>query len=164
MYLFMPMGYVGYFILGFYLYNNEIAERHRNFLIIAAMLGVSYAIIGRILYGRYKEEPSQVTYNNLNINMVCYSAMVFIIFKDKIGAIVFSKKVKNVIYALSDTTLGIYLINIALVKIISNRFMVITDYKYPLVASICFTVFIFICCHLAVKIIKKIPIIGNRIV
>lgn len=110
MFLFLPLGYTGYYILGYYLYNNKI--KHRNLLIFTGIIGMIYAVLGGIFYGRYIGVASQATFNNLTLNIVCYSAMVFIVVKERIGKMQFKRKTKNIIYKLADATLGIYLVSV----------------------------------------------------
>lgn len=163
MYLFMPMGYTGYYILGYYLYNNKITSMRKHLLMLAGIFGMLYGVIGGVLYGRHIGEPSQATYNNLTMNIAFYSAMIFILFKDNIGAIYFTKKTKNVIYNLGSATLGIYLVHVIFVQAFSDRFMMATSYIYPF-ASIPISILIFAGSYVVTSIIKKIPFIGKWIV
>lgn len=130
LYLFLPMGYTGYYILGYYLYNNKISSK--RLLMLAVILGMIYGVIGGILYGRHIGEPSQATYNNLTLNIVFYSAMIFVLFKDKGGDICFTEKSKNFICNLGSTTLGIYLVHVMFIQTFSDRFMIATNYCYTL--------------------------------
>lgn len=163
MYLFLPAGYVGYYILGYYLYKNKLTDRQKKIVLAAGILGAAYAVIGGILYSRHIGEPSQATYNNLTMNIACYAAAIFVIFKDKISTIQFTEKAKSRIFALGKATLGIYLIHVMFVQGISDRIMIATDFKYPL-ASIPITILIFICAYFVAIVIKKIPFVGKWIV
>lgn len=163
MYLFLPTGYVGYYILGYYLCNNKLTDKQKNTVLVAGILGVVYAIIGGILYGRYAEEPSQATYNNLTMNIACYAAAVFIFFKDKVSIIQFTEKTRKRIFALSKATLGIYLIHVIFVRGLSDRFMVATNFEYPF-ACIPIAILIFICAYFADIVIQKIPFVGKWVV
>lgn len=122
MYLFLPAGYVGYYILGYYLCKNRLTDKQKNTILVAGIFGAAYAIIGEILYSQYTGEPSQATYNNLTLNIACYAAAVFMIFKDKVSAIQFTEKVKRRIFALGKATLGIYLIHVKIsVKVLKTN-------------------------------------------
>lgn len=163
MYLFLPAGYVGYYILGYYLCKNRLTDKQKNTILVAGLLGVAYAIIGGILYSQYTGEPSQATYNNLTLNITCYATAVFMIFKDKVSAIPFTEKAKRRIFALGKATLGIYLIHVMFVQGISDRFMVATSFRYPF-ASIPIAILIFICAYFVDIVIQKIPFVGKWIV
>ena len=160
MFLFLPLGYTGYYILGYYLYNNKI--KHRNLLIFTGIIGMIYAVLGGIFYGRYIGVASQATFNNLTLNIVCYSAMVFIVVKERIGKMQFKRKTKNIIYKLADATLGIYLVHVVFVQI-SDYIMKTINYRYPLL-SILNAFLIFIFGYFITSIIKQIPCVGKWVV
>ena len=157
-YLFLPAGYVGYYILGYYLCKNRLTDKQKNTILVAA-----YAIIRGILYSQYTGGPSQATYNNLTLNIACYAAAVFMIFKDKVSTIQFTEKEKRRIFALGKATLGIYLIHVMFVQGISDRFMVATNFRHPF-ASIPIAILIFICAYFVGIVIQKIPLVGKWIV
>ena len=161
MYLFLPMGYTGYYIMGYYLCNYRIKKKW--ILMVTGTLGVIYGVVGGYLYARYIGAPSQITYNNLTLGTVCYSAMIFNYFREKLSGINFSGKVKNIIYTLGDSTLGIYLMHVVFVRGFSDRFMMKTNYEYPIV-SIIIASMIFVVCFFITKVLKKIPVIGKWVV
>lgn len=70
---------------------------------------------------------------------------------------------KKTIYALGDSTLGIYLMHVVFVRGFSDRFMMKTNYGYPMV-SILMACMIFVGCFIITKIVKKIPVVGKWIV
>lgn len=163
MYLFLPMGYTGYYILGYYLYSNKISDRYKHLIMIAGTFGMLYGVIGGILYGRHIGEASQATYNNLTLNIALFSAMVFVLFKDKIGTVCFTEKTKKIICNLGSATLGIYLIHVMFVQAFSDRFMIATNYAYPF-ASVLIAILIFVCGYVVTSIVKKIPFVGKWII
>ena len=99
----------------------------------------------------------------MTLNIACYAAAVFMIFKDKVNAIQFTEKAKRRIFALGKATLGIYLIHVMFVQGISDRFMVATSFRYPF-ASIPIAILIFICAYFVGIVIQKIPFVGKWIV
>lgn len=161
MFVFLPLGYTGYYVLGYYLYNNTI--KHRKIFTTLGIVGMIYAVLGGILYGRHTGVASQATFNNLTLNIVCYSALIFVIFKEKIGSIQFTKKTRNIVYKLADATLGIYLVHVVFVQIFSDYIIKKLNYRYPII-SILNTFLIFFISYITTVIIKKIPCIGKWIV
>lgn len=161
--MFLPMGYTGYYVLGYYLYRNKTSDKCKHLIMIAGTFGMCYGVIGGILYSRYIGEPSQATYNNLTLNIALYSAMIFVLFKDKVGLICFTEKTMNMICNLGSATLGIYLVHVMFVQTFSDRFMMATGYTYPF-ASVLIAILIFVCGYVITSIVKKIPFVGKWIV
>lgn len=161
MYLFLPMGYTGYYILGYYLCNYRIKKKW--IFMVTGTLGMIYGVVGGALYARNIGEPTQITYNNLTLATVCYSAMIFISLREKLSGINFSEKMKKIIFTLGDSTLGIYLMHVVFVRGFSDQFMMKTNYRYPMV-SILMACMIFIVCFSITEIVKKIPVVGRWIV
>ena len=160
---YMPMGYIGCYVLGYYLYQFGLCEKKIRILVGLGFLGAIYGSIGGILYSRYIGKATQVTFNNLTISTVCYSAMVFFIFYKKFSCIKFSEKAKNIIYQVGNSTLGIYLIHVLLVKLISDNVLLKMNYRYPIV-SIPLSACIFVISFGVIKFMKKIPIVGKWLI
>lgn len=75
----------------------------------------------------------------------------------------FAEKTEKLISKLSGATLGIYLVHVMFVQAFSDRFMMSTDYRYP-VASVLIAALIFVCGYIVTNIVKKIPFVGKWIV
>lgn len=163
MFLFMPIGYVGYYLLGYYLCTYKTTQRQYHFILIAGLLGLLYAVLGGVIYGRYTGEPTQAAYNNLTLNIALYSALVFIVFSSIIGKIRFSEKAKKRIFGLGQSTLGIYLVHVMFIQGFSDRFMMATYYQYPLMV-IPITLLVFVGGYLVTNVLNRIPIVGRWIV
>ena len=160
---YMPMGYIGCYVLGYYLYQFGLCEKKIRILVVLGFLGAIYGSIGGILYSRYIGKATQVTFNNLTISTVCYSAMVFFIFYKKFSCIKFSEKAKNIISRVGNSTLGIYLIHVLLVKLISDKVLLKMNYRYPIV-SIPLSACIFVISFGVIRFMKKIPIVGKWLI
>lgn len=163
LFVFIPMGYVGYFALGYFIYTHGVSRKQHLLISATGLLGVLYGVVGGVLYGRHIGEPSQATYNNLTLNIACYSAMIFVFFKDMVGSIQFTEKAKKSIYKLGSSTLGIYLVHVMFVQAFSDRFMAATNYRYPF-ASILIAFLIFVCGYIVTNVVRKIPFVGKWIV
>ena len=88
---------------------------------------------------------------------------LFVLFKDKVGAVCFTEKTKNIICDLGSATLGSYLVHVMFVQAFSDRFMMATSYIYPF-ASIPIAILIFVGGYIVTSIVKKIPFVGKWIV
>ena len=163
MYLFLPMGYVGYYILGYYLNVYNLSKKWEHFIYFMGILGVLYGTIGGIFYGRYVGEPSQATYNNLTINIAFYSVAIFLIFKNKVGKYKFTPRIQKVICFIGNSTLGIYLTHVIFVQGFTDRFMDMVNYNFP-VMVLPLSVAVAVCAFILTSFIKKIPLIGKWIV
>ena len=96
-------GYIGYFILGYYLYKINVNKRKRNICYIIGLLSLISTIIGTYLMTiNSKGVFNQYMYEYLQPNIILMSITVFIFFKysnfENIGR-------KNVIIKLSNACL-----------------------------------------------------------
>lgn len=163
MFLFMPMGYVGYFVLGHYISIYGPNEGKKRKLYLLGTIGVLYGIIGGVVYSRHIGEPSQATYNNLTLNIVLYSSMVFLLFKDRIGKIHFSRKAEKIIRYLGSCTLGIYLTHVFFVQGITDKIFIATEYRYPLLV-LPLAVLFFALAFVLTALLKRIPLVRKWLV
>ena len=157
------MGYVGYFVLGHYIYSYGLSKGKKKLLYLLGIIGILYGIIGGVAYSRHIGEPSQATYNNLTLNIALYSSMLFLLFKDHVGKIHFSRKAEKIIRYLGSCTLGIYLTHVFFVQGITDKIFIATEYRYPLlVLPLAFLVFVL--AFILTALLKRIPLVRKWLV
>lgn len=133
----MISGYVGYYLLGFYFSSNKIDKKYINLIFI---LGIVSFISMSFLTSYYSVKAGvRVTafYNNFSLFTCLESLAIFLFFEYKIGEKKVNNNVKNIVFSISECTLGVYLIHDLFIICIENLGFTILDYP------IYITIFIF---------------------
>lgn len=114
---YIPIGYAGYFILGYYLYNQlMLSQRSRYALYTCGAAGIILTIIGTFLLSRYKDRNVFYFYDYLNIMTVLAASAIFVFIR--YWNVRFSEKTGQFIKSMSDLTLGVYLVHILILRIV----------------------------------------------
>ena len=117
-------GYTLYFILGWYLYNNDI--KHTRLFYFLGILSLLYEVVMTHFLSVYFNKPIQM-YDNLSINVLLQSIMVFIFIKSKYQS--YNGKQSNFIRVLSKYSLGVYAIHAAILDVIRFYSDFLKDYN-----------------------------------
>lgn len=113
---YIPIGYAGYFILGYYLYNQlMLSQRSRYVLYTCGAAGIILTIIGTFLLSKYKDRNVFYFYDYLNIMTVLAASAIFVFIR--YWNVRFSEKTGQFIKGMSDLTLGVYLVHILILRI-----------------------------------------------
>ena len=106
-------GYLLYFILGWYLRFYEI--KNKKIIYLLGILSIIYQISMTYILSTHFNAAVQ-TYNNISLNILLQSVMVYIYIKDKYSI---SKNVDNkFINLISNLSLGIYAIHACIIDIV----------------------------------------------
>ena len=148
-------GYVGYFVLGHYLYNNQLSNVLKRMIFLMGLLSVILVILLTHWYSHYIGEPSEEFYHNLTIFTLFESMAVFLI----INQLKVPSNYSSLIVRLSNLTLGVYLIH-QLLCLMANNIFGINGMSYnPYYFIPFYSLIIFVASCLIVFLLKKIPII-----
>lgn len=157
----LSVGYVGYFVLGHYLCTYPLSLKKRRLLYILGVCGLIYGVVGGEWYSVKTGEPSQLTCNNLNLNMAVYSAAVFVRFQ-QLESREGVRKIRAGVCCLSRYTFGIYLIHLLFIQGLSEPFFVHMRMRYALCA-VPVAAAVFGLSLAGTAILKKIPVLGRGI-
>lgn len=144
-------GFVGYYILGYYLSKVEIKKKHRKLIYISSLFCLAVTIIGTYLLTiKNNGTVDEYLYGYLSINVVVMPAAMFLLFKNIDWSAIFDQhtKLSRVVFNLSSASFGIYLMHPIVMEILPR---VGISYKliHPLVGipvtfistiSICFII------------------------
>lgn len=106
--LFMITGYMGYFILGYYLYRKEISPKIRYGIYSAGFISLVYTIVKTIAESRLNDVYTGAYANPGSLNILLYSIAVFCVFRYSEIKLRGNPKI---ISKLSRLTLTIYLVH-----------------------------------------------------
>lgn len=150
-------GYIGYFVLGYYLSTYDIPKRIRIGCYVIGCSAVILCAVATVIYSRYIGAPTEIfwTYNSTFI--VFWSICIFVFFKYNLD------KFNKYVYIIGDCTLGIYAIHMFVVfELWRNGISTFTFTSILSVPVIVLVVFSISLCF--VFVIRKIPLIKKWIV
>lgn len=160
----MFTGYIGYFILGYYLNKYELKKKTRIILYILGIISLLICILGTSIISTKTNTAGLVSYfYEYNfITTLFTSTAIFIFAKYVFEKIELKDKIKKMVEWMSNASFGIYLMHLA---ILSRLLPILSKPNIPISFLIIFTaICIFIIGLIIVSIIRKIPFINKYIV
>lgn len=162
-------GFVGYFILGYYIYHFPISKKRQNVSYVLGIIGLLTAILGSSVYSVQKGEPTVFFLENNFISTFLVSAGVFVLFKYKISKITFTERKIKMITNVSSYTFGIYLVHVFYLKSLNTFFNIqtlqfVSIPVHPLYSVPLLSILIFILSLFTAYLIKKIPFVHKYII
>ena len=163
MHFYMPLGYVGYFIVGYYLANKKLSKKMQNIIYILGIIGTVLTIVLVIVNSNEKGNPQGFYYNYLTPNVVMQSISVFVFAKYKLSKIKLGYKSRRIIFALSKYSFGVYLVHIVIRK--SLQIYDINALSFPEIISVpVLTIAIFVLSLIISVVLNKIPFVKKYFV
>lgn len=118
-YLYMPFGYVGYFILGYYLYRYTLSVRKEKILYIAAIFCILFSCVGTTVQSMSNGIFDEFISTYQTPNVIIESCGIYVFFLKKRYKIEFSQRIRNYIGIMGEWGLGIYLVHALMLEILS---------------------------------------------
>jgi surface polysaccharide O-acyltransferase-like enzyme len=141
-------GYVGYFLLGYFLHHLEITLNRKRLaqLGIVVLCAIAVTAIGTYALSSRDHHLNETFYGYLTLNVFVAAAGIFVLVRN--GSYVFINNriwLKNGIRILSDASFGVYLIHILVLEILSNQFHVHSSMfdpamAIPVTAAVCYAI------------------------
>lgn len=143
-------GFLGYFILGFYLKKHAKSQKWISCLLI--LTGVSITILGTYYFSNKNNKFYDYFYEYLSLNALMVSIGVFLLF-NKIENI--SDKIKPIVSKLNESSFGIYLIHPLVIYVLVLLGMD-TYFVNPIIGILMISLACFLISFIVIFIIKKI--------
>ena len=158
-FFYFTLGFVGYFVLGYYLKTVTISARYRVMIYLAGIGGLLFTIFGS-LYKAYAVGLPYGYYDPQLPNVVCMTIAIFVLFQYHANN--FARKFSRWISTISGCTLGIYLLH-PVVMVILQKFgigvtMCALYFSIPLV-----TIVTFLLSFGITWCMKKIPVLRQLV-
>lgn len=157
--LYFVMGYVFYFMLGYYLANINTAP-YKFIYIILGIIGALSTTILTYVSSVQANYPDGRFLNYLVFSNVLLSVAVFLFFKDFIGKLSFKEKNIKVILLFSNFAFGMYLCHDFFVKIFTGMVAMFD----PVLSIPLVTIVVFLCSFIVVAVLNKIPVLNKYII
>ena len=152
-------GYVGYFVLGHYLFTYRMSGLAKKFIYIMGLFSVLSVIFLTHWYSHHINESSELFYDNLNVFTLFESMSVYL----AIIGLKLPTKYNSLVYRLSNLSLGVYLSHF-LVLMLFNFYGIDSSLFNPLFFIPCYSLIVFVLSCLIVSLIMKIPILNKLVV
>lgn len=161
-YIQLPMATVGvvYFVLGYYIYKSEFKHKKGVYL-SSYFVVVSIMAIITLCCSKNAGTFTAVTYNYLGASIFFSSVFLFYYFLKSFSNYQPNEKMKKVITAFSECTLGIYLIHTLFIEQVYRRVGLVQENFNSIVAIILFSVMTFVLSFIVTYLVHKIPKLGK---
>lgn len=158
--IYLVMGYIGYYIIGFYITNYEIS---RIFKLIVYGLGIiSFFVIaiGTYILTKRSGIPDESLYLYLSPFVIFSSVAVMLFIKSiKWEKIINNKKKTiSIVTEISAASFGVYLIHPIILETLS-KYGINSSYIHPVIGTSVTFILVFLISFLMISLIRKIPIL-----
>jgi surface polysaccharide O-acyltransferase-like enzyme len=144
-------GYLGYVILGYFLFNTSFKGTNKYLLLFIASVGVT--VLGTYYFSLHKGNLYEYFYDYLSINIIIASSSLFLFFKNKNISV---KVLDNIVSIIGRYSFGIYLVHALVLKLLGNlnidMFIVNPVLSIPIVSVLCLIISLAI-----IILIHKLP-------
>lgn len=156
----MVCGYLGYFVLGYYIAHYGIDKRWHKWIYAGGIIGA----VANILLGNVLAISAGIAKGNIYDSFGVFTFMMvvalFLFFTEKVSRVRFSKKAAGLIQELSLATLGIYLLHLGFIEFLEpygfHSMMFSPVLCIPAFAVVCFGA-----CFLISAMVRRIPFVGR---
>lgn len=156
----MACGYIGYFVLGYYISHIGIKERLKQIIYILFVPSVLLNVILGILLSWKVNRPVGTIYDSFGLFTFIIVLNIFIFVSEKKEKTKFGSNLQKIVREISDDTLGIYVLHVGIIEytqlIVKQNMKVSILVGIPIYAIVCFTV-----SALVAAILRRIPFVGR---
>ena len=146
--------YVGYFVLGWYLYNLEIKKNIRKYIYLIGVASCAICFLFTSFYFYKTGIKTELLYNYFSLTTFLYSISIFIFIKN-------SRKNKfsnaEKLQKLSSKTFGIYLVHVFVIEML-DCFSINVKMVNPIISVPFLTVLVYLISYIITFILQKLPI------
>ena len=154
------IGFVAYFILGFYLNKTDISKKQRTIIYILGVAGLVLTIILNLFASKNAGKLSQAFYGASSVNVLLMSVAIFVWFKYNAKG---TEKLNKIIIHLSKYSFGAYLVHIFILQVL-KAIGFSSETIHPVFSVPATLVFTTVVSYLISMVLNKIPVIKKYIV
>ena len=159
--LHIVLGYISYFILGYYLNNKKINKKQRIIIYILGLLGFAFTVGMDSLVALKTQKYCDNYYGAFTVNVLFESIAVFTWFKySKFN----NNTINKIIKRLSKCSFGAYLIHALVIEQLNIHFGLNTLLFNPIISVISIGIIAFIISFGLSSILNRIPVVKKYIV
>ncbi len=160
--VYMVAGYLGYFILGYYIAHYGIEKKWHKWIYAGGIAGVfANIVLGNIL-ARRAGVPKAEIYDSFGLFTFLTVTALFLFFTEKMSKVNYSPRVSGFIREASMATLGIYLLHVGVIEFL-QPFGIHSMMFSNLICIPVFAVGCFLVCFIIAVVVRRIPFVGRYI-
>lgn len=160
----LPLGYVGYFISGYYLNKYELKKPTKSCIMALGLIALILAAAGTVYLSTVDEALTNAfLYEGLSPLVMLYSWAVFLFIKNRKCVQSLSDKKSKCLGTVAECTFGIYLIHDFANMAIKDLGISFVEYL-PVVSLPVYSLTVFLVCFVIVLILRKIPGVNKYLI
>lgn len=157
------LGYVAYFVLGYYIHHIHLSSKQRKSIYVLGILGGGFSIFFTRFISHIAHTPFDFySGGNLTLYVLFEALAVFVFVKYHIN--ILSSKLTAIFNYLAKCVLGIYLIHAGVQSCLSKFFGISSTNFNPLLSIPLIALLIFFLSWIGAEVVRRIPWLGKRII
>lgn len=158
------LGYVFYFLMGYYLDKRETSEKVTKFIYILGIIGFFLTIFLTNWISRLYQMPDERFGDYLSLNVMLESIFVFVFVKINYKRFNLGEKKKMFVQKLSKYSFGTYLVHALVLDLVSRIAEATIIMENPFLHIPIVTIVVVTISYMISAILNKIPIVNKYIV
>lgn len=155
------LGYISYFVLGYYINKTDLIKRQRIMIYVLGILGFMFTVMMDLIVAFKTKEPCSNYYGNFTVNVLFEAIAVFTWFKYKNYN---WHKLNSFMKKLSKYSFGAYLVHALIIERLNTCFGVNSLSFNPVFSIVCIGVLVFGLSFAISAILNKIPVVKKYMV
>lgn len=155
----LVMGYVGYYVLGYYLKTYTLSRWAEYLIYLLGLAGAAFTLWGTFWLSVERGAFAQTLYNYDSPNIVFMSAAVFVFFRYVLG-VSDERSRRQRVSGVAKVTFGIYLVHIFFLKILNILGITVLTFS-PILAVPVLSAGVFLCSFAVAWLLSKLPLVGR---
>lgn len=158
------LGYVSYFVLGYYLFKTEIPGIVRKIIYLLAIASFVFTIFASSAVSNHIGSPSQLFYGHFTLNTLLEDTGIFVFFKYNAKMTKAGTGIKKFIADMSKYSFGAYLVHVFFIDRLKLNFGITVYSGDPLLLVILITAVVFTASFIVSFLLNRIPVLNRYIV
>lgn len=155
----MVSGYIGYFVLGYFMDSMKISVKTEMVIYILSILGFVSTVLLTAYFSRRSGTADVGFYNNMRVNVLLETIGIFTFFKCRVSKI--NVKHRERLTFLSKCSFGCYLVHTLVLQSLDHYYGINTKALPAGISVIVLAVFVFVLSYLISIVLNRIPIVKN---
>ena len=155
------LGFIGYFVLGYYLYSTTFGKRVKYFIYLLGVVGLVCSAMGTHYCSHYMGYTYGIFYDDTHPFVLMVAVAVFVYIKDNCKD--YSPLARRVIINLSNCSLGIYLVHPLVMTFFNDYLSFNSSTLNPIYFIPVFAIIVFLVSYIVVKVVSSIPILRKTV-